>query len=278
MVNKIIFAGLLLIFWSGFLGAQQITEVRPEVKDDRVLVHYVITGGSFTDRFSVALFVSRDGGNTFEGPLKEVAGDTGKNVQRGSHTIQWDALKEMPFVDESLVFDVRGQKQPVKKSFFISYVGNPVTWLGLRAGMLAKVGFYVEFRANQDAFRKSSFTWKDGSITDYYPAGYYEFTGNNGYSAFSILGGVNWQVIPDLFVYGGFGYGKENYLMQINQFSYNTSASFSQAYVKYDGYFTSGLEIDAGLMYRVKWLLFSAGVTTISFSSFNWTAGAGITF
>ena len=278
MVKTVIISVLVFLYCSGFLTAQEIKEVWSEVKEDKILVHYIITGGSFTDRFNISLYASRDGGKSFEGPLKEVTGDDGRDVQRGARTIVWNALKEHPFTEESMIFEVRGEKQPVKKSFFISYVGNSTTWLGLRAGMLAKIGFYAEIRGNTDAFKKSSFTYRDGSIIDYNQPGYYEFTGKNGYSALSIVGGVNWQVVPDLFIFGGAGFGKENYLLHIDHYAYNQQGTNGQAYAKYDGYCVSGLEIDAGLMYRLKWFLITAGATTINFKSFNWTAGAGVTF
>jgi len=278
MHKKILIVVVLFTYYSGFLKAQQIKEVRSEVKEEKILVHYLIRGGSLTDYFSISLYVSTDGGKTFTGPLREVKGDAGEGIRRGTKTIVWDALKEMPYLEDTVTFQVKAIKQPVKKKFFVIWEGNTITWLGLRAGMLGKVGFYAEFRGNPDAFKKSSFSCNDGVLTDYNVPGYYTYTGKNGYSAFSILGGITWQVIPDLFIYGGAGFGKENYLVQIDQFNYENSASFGQAYAKYNGYCTSGLEIDAGLMYRVKWFLVSAGGTILNFGLLNWTAGIGVTF
>jgi hypothetical protein len=267
--------------YSCFLKAQVIQDVRSEVKDEKILVHYVIRYGSLTDYFSVSLYVSSDGGKTFTGPLREVKGDAGEGIRKGAKTIVWDALKEMPFIEDTLTFRVRAVKQPVKKKFFVTLEGNTITWLGLRAGMLGKTGFYAEIRGNPDAFKKSSFTCNNGILTDYNVPGYYSFTGKNGYSAFSVLGGITWQAVPNLFFYYGVGYGKENYLVQINQFSYGNSTAFGKAYAKYTGYCTSGFEIDLGLIYRVKWFLVSAGATNLSYGSsnlFNWTAGIGVTF
>jgi hypothetical protein len=278
MYRKILIIAVLFMFYSCFLKAQQIQEVRSEVNDEKIIVHYVIRGGSLINYFSISLYVSTDGGKTFTGPLREVKGDVGEGIHRGVKTIVWDALKEMPFIEDTVTFQVRALKQPVKKKVFVSWEGNTITWLGLRAGMLGKIGFYAEFRGNPDAFKKSSFTCSDGILTDYNVPGYYSYTGKNGYSAVSILGGINWQVVPDLFIYGGVGYGKENYLVQVDQFTYGNSSSFGQAYAKYTGYCASGLEVDAGLMYRVKWFLVTAGATTLNFGLFNWTAGIGVTF
>jgi hypothetical protein len=263
---------------SVLLRAQQIQEVKSEVKDQKVLVHYVIKGGSLADHFSITLYESNDGGSTYTGPLKEVKGDAGTGIRLGKRTIIWDALKEMPYLGDSVMFQVKALKQPVKEKFFITLEGNSITWLGLRAGTLGKIGFYAEARGNPDAFKAGSFNYSGGVISDYSLPGYYTFTGKNGYSAFSLIGGLNWQFIPNLFLNGGAGYGKQNYLVQIDKFSYSGDGSFTKAYAKYKGYCFSGLEFDAGLMYRLKWFLLSAGVTTINLQIFNWTAGAGVTF
>jgi len=262
--------------FSGMVVAQVISSVKSTVQVDKVLIQYELSGGHSTDYFSISLYVSRDGGKTFEGPLKEVTGDIGRDIRKGTHSIVWDALKEIPFTEESMVFDVRGERQPVKKSVYLMLTGNSTTWIGLRAGILGKVGFYAEMRANPDAFKNSDYTYKDGILTDYTPAGYYEFTGKSGYSAFSVLGGVNWQVIDNLFVYAGAGYGKENWLVQVEQFTYDGSSPYKVTYAKCDGYSNAGPEVDAGVMYRVKWFIASAGATTIRFKTFNWTVGVGI--
>ena len=236
MRKEFIIIAVLFLCCSCFLNAQQVRDVRSEVKDEKVVVHYVISGGSPIDYFSISLFVSRDGGKTFKGPLKAVEGDAGEGIRRGARTIVWDALKEMPFIEDTLIFQVRAMKQPVKKKFFITWEANTITWLGLRAGMTGKFGFYAEFRGNPDAFNKSSFTCKDGILTDYNLPGYYTYTGKNGYSAFSVLGGITWQMVPNLFFYFGAGYGKEYYMVQIDQFNYDNPLAYSKSYAKYDGY------------------------------------------
>lgn len=275
---RIVISGLLFLFASSMALGQGIRDVWAEVSEGKVLVHYVIEGGSFTDRYNISLYVSRDGGTTFEGPMQQVTGDAGKDVNRGSCVIIWDALKEMPFTEESLVFDVRGEKHPASHPFFIGYIANPITWMGIRAGILGKIGVYAELRGNLDAFRKSDLTCNEGIITDYSADGYYTFNGTNGWSAFSAVGGVTWQVIPNLYLYGGLGYGKQNYLVQVDQYTYSASEPFGKLYAKYDGYCVSGMEADAGAMYRIKWFLVSAGLTTIKFKSVYWTAGVGVTF
>lgn len=280
MKKKIIFAAVLLLFGYKLLEAQKVKQVRAEVREGRIHITYILSGGSFNDLFRVALFVSRDSGRTFTGPMKEVTGDIGDSICKGDHAIEWNALKEMPFLEESLVFDVRAEhiRIPLEKKIFVEYVGNGITYLGIRAGTLGKIGFYGEIRANTKAFTGSDYVYKNSIVQDYTQPGYYSYTGSNFYSAFSLLGGVTWQPWRNLIIYGGAGYGKQNYLVQFDEFLYSNDTKTGTAYAKYDGYCYSGVEVDAGLMYRIRWFLISAGGTTINFGTFGWTAGIGIAF
>ena len=257
---------------------QEVRNVNAEFKDSVMIVHYTLSG-KFYQTFAVSLYVSRDGGNTFLGPLKEVTGDIGQNIKRGSHTINWDVMKEMPMVDETLVFDVRAEitgNKP-KSSVFIQYVANPLTYLGLRAGYMGIWGFYAEIRGNLNAFKPAKYTYKDGTV-DYDQPGYFVFTEKNGYSAFTVLGGMTYQPARNFYLYLGAGYGKEDYLLGMDTYSYDGDVKTGTTYSKYDGYCHSGVEIDLGAMLRFKWFLLSAGGTMLNLKSFNFTAGIGAAF
>jgi len=258
--------------------SQEVRNVTSEVKDGMVTIHYSISG-KFYQVFNISIYVSRDGGNNFIGPLKEVTGDVGQNIKRGTKTVTWDVIKEMPMVEETLVFDVRAEVtgEKPKSSFFVQYVGNATTYLGLRAGMLKVWGFYGEVRANTIAFQSAPYTYKNGTI-NYNENGYYMYTGKNGYSAFSALAGVTWQPARNFFLYLGGGYGWENYQMQIDKYSYEGDVKTGSSYVLYDGYNISGVEVDLGMMLRIKWFLMSAGATALNFNSFNFTVGVGTAF
>lgn len=258
---------------------QKVQNVVPEVTDSTIRIHYTLIG-KFYQTFSVSLYVSRDGGNSFQGPLKEVAGDTGQNIKSGSHIITWDVIKEMPIVEEEpMIFDVRAEitGNHQKHSFFIQYVANPTTYIGFRAGTLGIIGFYGEIRGNLNSFRSSGYSYKDGKV-DYNQPGYYDFSDQKGYAAFSALAGIAYQPFRNFYLYFGAGYGKEDYMIGIDFYDYNGNVKTGSDYVKYDGYCNSGLEVDLGLMFKIKWFLMSAGGTTINFKTFNWTAGVGVCF
>lgn len=187
-------------------------------------------------------------------------------------------MKEIPFVDQSFVFDIKAEvfEDDLKPEFFIAYMGNTSTPIGLRMGIIGKIGFYVEGRMNTNAFDSPDYTYKDGEIIDYNLPGYYEFTNNKGYSDFAVIGGVTYQAWRNVHLYAGIGYGWDRYLYEITNYSYDNNEPTGNNYVVHSDYDIKGFEINAGGMYRYKRLLFSAGLTTINFKNIGWTAGLGI--
>ena len=262
--------------------AQKVSNIKATVSEDKILISYSVSGLKFNENLNISLYVSRDGGNTYQGPLKEVSGDIGEGIKEGNFKIYWDALKEMPFTDEELIFDVRAEKiiKEIKKSFFVSYSGNEMTPLGLRFGTIGKIGWYVEGRINLKPFESSQYKFNEGDviIPDYNKQGYYEFTGNNNYSAMSACAGITFQPTWNFFIYGGVGYGKEEYLMEIDEYSYDNNSNTGNALVKNKDHSYTGFEIDAGLIYRLGKFIISGGATTIIFETFGWTAGVGVSF
>ena len=297
MNRQISFLLLLFVLCACKIQAQEVKNVTAEQKGKKIIIQYTLSGKAY-QIFNVSLFVSRDDGRTFIGPMKEVSGDVGDSISRGIHTIEWYIIREMPLKSEALIFDVRAEvtgSKPIrtkskvekskpsksnipeiKNSFFISYVGNTTTYIGLRAGMLGRIGFYGEVRGNVSAFRSAKYTYKDGAL-DYALPGYYVFTGVDGYSAFSALAGIIYQPVKNFFLNLGGGYGKEDYLMQLNEYSYD-DVETGTAFAKYEGYCNSGVEVNLGAMYKIKKILISVSVTSINFKTVGWTAGLGLSF
>jgi len=265
---------------SNSIQAQNVNKIKASVSGNNIIVSYAISGAKFNQSFNISLYVSSDDGRTFEGPLQEVSGDVGEGIKKGNHKITWDVLKEMPFTEESLIFDVRAEviEEAIKKSVFVSYVGNITTPIGLRVGMIGRVGWYAEGRMSLLATETVSYDYDGEKITNYDKPGYYEFNDNKGYSAMSIVGGVTFQPSWNFFLYIGAGYGKDYYIYEIDEFNYGDNTKIGQSWVKDINNSYSGIEVDAGAMVRIGKVLLSAGATTINFKIINWTAGVGISF
>jgi hypothetical protein len=281
-MKKAYFTFLFVPLISIGVFAQKVSNIEATVSEDKILISYSVKGLKFNESLNVSLYVSLDGGSTYQGPLKEVSGDIGECIKEGNHKIYWDALKEMPFTDEELIFNVRAEKiiKEIKRNFFLSYSGNDMTPLGLRFGTIGKIGWYVEGRINLKPFESSQYNFNEGDviIPDYNTHGYYKFTDNNNYSAMSACAGITFQPTWNFFIYAGVGYGKEEYLMEIDEYSYEENNSTGKALVKNKDYSYTGFEMDAGLIYSIGKFIISGGATTINFETFGWTAGVGVCF
>ena len=281
MKKAILLLFLSILFSSINIHAQKITDVNAHVSGDKIIIDYSINGAKFNESFHIYLLVSFDNGISYN-PVYKVQGDVGDGIRNGKHQIIWDALKEMPFTEEELQFDVRANiiVKEIKRSFFVSYTANDMTPFGLRIGTIGKIGWYIEGRANPSPADNFQYAFNEGDIVipDYDKAGYYQFTEENHYSALSVCAGITYQPAWNIFLYAGVGYGKENYLMEIDDFSYEDNSKTGQSLVKYTNQSYTGLEIDAGVMYRFNKFLISGGVTTINFEKIGWIAGVGISF
>ncbi|RMG69207.1 MAG: hypothetical protein D6722_10850, partial [Bacteroidetes bacterium] len=78
------------------LGAQVVEHVRPDQRGDSVYVYYDLTGCQPGDSFFVSLFVSLNGGASYQGPKEMVAGDVGPGQVGGQDKcIRWAAQQEI---------------------------------------------------------------------------------------------------------------------------------------------------------------------------------------
>lgn len=277
---KKLFTILAIILISKFIYSQSVNNITATLSGTKIKLSYKISGMKYYQSIARVDFYVSMNGERFKGPLKMIAGETGKDKGNGTYTVTWDVLKEIPFTNEVLEFDIRIKTAEKDRSpkFFACLTGNDVTPVGIKIGMLGKTAWYVEARGSLLAMNTPSYTYNGNSITDYNKPGYYEYSGTAGWQSYSVVAGVTQQLHWNIFMYAGVGYGVENYVMEINEYDYSSPSSTSSDWAKYDGYCTSGIEIDAGLLYRYKKLIIGAGATSLDFSSFGWSASLGIQF
>ena len=276
LILTVLFLGITL---STF--AQQVSDIQVRASGDKIKVGYTISGLKYyQDISAIDFYVSRDGGQTFEGPLKEISGDISPGLRNGKYVMIWDVLKEIPFTSEELIFDVRISvtEKERKKSFMVSLVGNATTPLGLRIGQLGKIGWYAEFRSSLSPFTAAEYTYENETITDYDKPGYYEFNGNKGYFAWSAIGGITIQASWNVFFNIGVGYGTDNYMYEIDEYTYENDTQTGTSWVQDNDYSATGFELDAGMILKFNKLVISGGGTAINFQTFNWLLGIGVAF
>lgn len=107
----------LVVFMAVLLGisvtpfAQTVSDVRFEQEDNRVKITYHLEVGS-----PILVYLSKDGGITWEGPLQQVSGDVGSFIQSGNKTIWWDALWEY---EEIVSSDICFKVCPEAESYMV---------------------------------------------------------------------------------------------------------------------------------------------------------------
>ena len=96
---------LLFLLFLGFsIYAQKITNVSNHQEQSTIIVSYDLDTKS---PCKIELYVSTNGGTTWQGPLKKVSGDVGANVSSGSKSITWNVLEEFEELSgENIVFKV----------------------------------------------------------------------------------------------------------------------------------------------------------------------------
>ena len=276
--KQLLLIALILLGFAGF--GQNITNIKPKLVGDKIEVAYNIAGAKFYQVFNVYLYVSRDQGQTFEGPLKEVTGDVGKGISHGRRTITWEVMKEMPITNEELIFDVRVEPidKQVKKSYFVQYLGNLTTPIGLRFGTLGKTGLFIEGRVSPSFSQQSSYTYTGDMIDDFNKPGYYQFSGKTSKPAMSALGGITFQPAWNTFLYAGAGYGTQKVMAEVDEFQYATNTKTATNWAENSVNNYSGFELEAGVIFRFGNIVLSGGATALNFKVFNFTAGIGVAF
>jgi hypothetical protein len=277
-----------LVLCAVYIRAQQVSKVEfKQGPENTIIVSYKITGAKFNQSFDVSLYVSKDGGGTFHGPLKEVSGGVGKGISGGQHNITWDVFKEVATLDGDITFDVRVQviEKEIPIRFFAGLAGSvsvPETdyaSFGITAGQTGKTGWYIAARFNPAFFKgPADYACNDERITDYNGDGYYVFDDKTLKPQLSITSGLNFLVAKDFYLFAGAGYGTRKYLWHINNYSYPDEKLVSDSYASHEDYEVSGIQLDGGAMLRIGKILVHGCVTNLNLQYMSVAAGIGIEF
>jgi len=277
MAKAVAILVFMLIAITGF--TQSVSSIQPTVVGDKIQIEYKVSGLKYFQKVTKVRVYLTMGSTTYQAPLKMVSGDL-EGIGNGEHRIVWDAYKEFPVSDEDMAFEIKLTVEDLnkKKSWFVMLAGNDVTPMGIRLGQLNKTGWYAEVRGSLSATTGTTYSYNGSTVVDYNKPGYYEFSGTGKWKAYSAVVGVTQQIAMNVFIYGGVGYGVEDYIMELNEYEYNVEGTTGGSWVKYDEHSNTGVEIDAGVIYRYKKLLISGGGTALNFKSFGWSVGLGLSF
>ena len=114
---------LLVVLQTSFVAAQKVSNIAYRQEQSTIFVSYDLETKT---PCKVNLFVSTNGGATWQGPLTKVSGDVGTKIASGSHSITWNVLEEFEELrGDNLMFQVRTVQDTIetvveKNSIFYS--------------------------------------------------------------------------------------------------------------------------------------------------------------
>ena len=287
LTQKIFFSTFILVFFFivNNIFCQTVKDIRFQLNYDNntVNIKYKLGGLKFYQSCNVQIFVSMNGGDTFIGPLKDVTGDVGDHITEGEKSVIWDVFREVRSFEGDVIFNIKAEviNEKPKRRFFASYTASYPAYVGLRIGLINKTGFYLTAITNPDILKKNTYTYDGKRIVDYNNTGYYVFTDQALHPQYMIMGGINFQVAKDFFLYTGGGYGQKELYWNINEFEYDGNNETNNSYVSHLEYSFSGIQVEAGFIKRIgNYFLLSGGVTSLNLKKEqrSFTLGVGMNF
>jgi hypothetical protein len=279
-LKKLAFFTIALILFK-CADAQKVTNIQPKLVGNNMEITYEIADADFNQRFKIELFVSTDGGKTYKGPMTLIS-DSKKEILAGVNTIVWDIFKDLTSLDMELFFDIQAEviEQKIERSFFVQYSAGAlvssidyITPIGFRLGMLGKTGWYVAGYFNSFANADYSF---DGKSME--SPVFYEFTKNDLYPRMVVTAGFTFQLNWQSYLYAGAGYGTKKYYSEIIELGGNDLTPQGNTWVNMSEFEESGIEIEAGTIFKFGKFSFSAGVSGFNFKQLGANASIGVAF
>jgi uncharacterized protein (TIGR02145 family) len=112
MVKKHFFLLYSIFFFGITINAQKVSNITYQQVQSNVIVSYDLETKTPS---KVSLYVSTNGGNTWQGPLKKVTGQVGDKISSGSHSITWYVLEEFDELrGDKIQFQVRADTDNIE--------------------------------------------------------------------------------------------------------------------------------------------------------------------
>ena len=276
---KALYITIIFITMYSISFAQNISNIDFKQSGQQIIINYKLSFLSYDEQAEISVYVSMNGGETFIGPLKEVRGDIGKNIQKGEKTIIWDAFKEIANFQGNIVFDIKANISRIeqKSHFYLSYTSSPEAPIGITIGILKKRGFYLSARINPSYFISSTYKTDGNKVIDYDQNGYYQFNGTQTNKRLAITLGISKQLTNTIHLYAGGGIADYALLWELDQYDYNNN-KYSSSYAKHTTESFFSYELETGIKLHLSKLLISAGVSTPAFKWFEFVGSVGFVF
>ena len=106
---------LLVVLQTNFITAQKVSNINYRQEQSNIIVSYDLETKT---PCKVNLFVSTNGGASWQGPLTKVTGDVGNKITSGSRNITWKVLEEFEELrGDKIQFQVRADGDTIETIF-----------------------------------------------------------------------------------------------------------------------------------------------------------------
>jgi uncharacterized protein (TIGR02145 family) len=116
---------IFIFFYAITTHAQKVSNIIFSQEQSNIVISYDL---ETKNPCKVSLFISTNGGITWQGPLIKVSGDVGTNLQSGNKSITWNVLEEFEELrGEKIMFQVRAIDDVidvVENHFVTTIIGN----------------------------------------------------------------------------------------------------------------------------------------------------------
>lgn len=261
------------------LFAQQIINIHFFQIGVDIQINYTLRHLSFDSHMLIDCYVSRDGGENYEGPLIQAYGDVGKVTTNGEKIIHWKVSDEMKDFGGQVVFEVRGEvvKQKLNPENLLMYNASGSSYAGLMYGYVARWGGYIRGKTDFGT-DDGGYKCNDAGQINYTGRYYYTIDNQSRRSRLGITGGVLYRLTRPIYLYAGAGYGYRRLVWHANTYSYDDNSHTGELWAVNTTHSAEGLEVELGGIFRYKRLALSVGVNAISFSFFEANGSVGFFF
>jgi hypothetical protein len=245
-----------------------------------MLITYKIANSRSDFKYFTALFISRDGGKTFMGPLKAVAGDVGEISPDGVKKITWNIFDEYEILDGNIMFKVglETERIPLPKKTLLLYSASETAPFGLMIISLKRFGWYTSLRTNGNFGTKVEYSCNDEGLTNYSGDGYYIFDEQVKRSRYSFHLGSAFRASKNTIIYAGLGYGSRQVLWHVSEYSYETDKIRGEFYVDNENYLHNGIEAEGGININLNKFSLGLGINSIAPGQLELFGSIGLVF
>ena len=271
-----------IILLSIISKAQKAENIRVTNGDENTLIiSFDITNALVEQRFDVSVLLSVDNGKTFPTKLKALEGDLRDMSGGKDKTLTWNVFEDVTNLEgKGIKFKILldEKKITIEKRTYAMLNSGLTAPIGLKYAKLGTWGYYASFRLNTNLFKFKDYDCINKEIADYKDETYYKFNKNTYESRLAITGGITREMLKNVHIYIGGGFGAYRLLWEIDNYEYGNETPISTSIALQTDWSILSYELEAGLMVEIWKLSFSAGVSTMAFNQTEAVFGIGYKF